>query len=104
EVTVTGTDVVGNADSATGSVPADITYVGGDDTAPSISNVIGEQQDSSNPADGVADQTVVTFTADDANATYSVTSGGATATITDHDIGTAPVRPSTELATGPDVA
>src|SRR5690606_27202199 len=59
EVTVTGTDVVGNADSATGSVPTDITYVGGDDTAPAITDVVVSQQDNSNPADGVADQTVV---------------------------------------------
>src|SRR5690606_8794158 len=103
EVTVTGTDVVGNADSATGSVPADITYVGGDDTAPAITDVVVSQQDSSNPADGVADQTVVTFTADDANATYTVASAGATATILDLRDGLHTATFSPALAAGSEV-
>src|SRR5690606_7447695 len=89
EVTVTGTDAAGNSSSDnSGRVPSTVTYEGGDTTAPLISDVLVSQQDISNPADGRADQTAVTFRGDDANALYTVTSGSETAVLVSNGDGT----------------
>ncbi|MFY0666379.1 MAG: hypothetical protein JXQ97_17305, partial [Natronospirillum sp.] len=106
EVSIVGTDTAGNtSDAVTSSVPADVTYAGDDATAPTISEVIVAQQDTSNPANGEADQTVVTFNGDDANATYVVTgANGETPTVVDNEDGTYTATFSPALAAGTEVS
>jgi len=89
EFTITGTDAFGNTASATDTVTGNIEYVGGDNEGPEITDVIVEQWDTDNPADGNADETRVTFKADDPNATYTVTGpNDEAATVTDNGDGT----------------
>ncbi|MBE0484417.1 MAG: cadherin-like domain-containing protein, partial [Bacterioplanes sp.] len=95
-ISASTTDNNGNA------VEAD-TGVDLDTTAPAITDVVVSQQDTDKPADGVADQTVVTFAADDATAIYAVTSGGETATITDNGNGTYTATFSPALAAGAEI-
>ncbi|MFY0665566.1 MAG: retention module-containing protein, partial [Natronospirillum sp.] len=77
---------------------------GDDTTAPAISEVVVAQQDTSNPANGEADQTVVTFSGDDANATYVVTgANGETPTVVDNEDGTYTAIFSPALAAGTEV-